>query len=202
MAQPSRRQVVCLCGWLLPALALRRAPAGAQGLGTFPGAADAPKACKPDEKATPAAPAGPDYRARPPRRSSLIEPGVTGPRLVLTGTVSGLTCGPIKNANVEFWQADARGAYDRAGFRLRGQQVTDATGHYRLETIVPGASGKRAPTVHVRVQPPRRSAFTTQLFFPGAPQNTGDPAFRPELAMTVTERSDGLTATFDIVLDI
>ena len=45
-----------------------------------------------------AAPEGPDFKPGAPGRSSLIDPTVTGTKLVLTGTVSGLTCGPIKRA--------------------------------------------------------------------------------------------------------
>ena len=120
---------------------------------------------------------------------------------MLTGTVSGLTCGPIKGAVVDFWQADARGVYDQSGFRLRGHQTTDQNGHYRLETIVPGAHGKQAPHLHVNVKPPGKPLFTTRIFFPDPPQNKKDPRFA-ELVMKVTRGRDGKTATFDIVLNL
>jgi protocatechuate 3,4-dioxygenase beta subunit len=171
----------------------------AQGLGEF---AAGPPPCAPDEKVTPATPEGPEFKRGAPQRTSLIEPGMTGMKLVLTGTVSGLTCGPIKGARLDFWQADARGAYDQAGFRLRGHQFTEATGAYRLETVVPGPHDKRAPRLHVKVQPPGKPPLTTQLFLPDQPLNKTDPQFRPELAMTVTDGRGIKTARFNIVLNL
>jgi protocatechuate 3,4-dioxygenase beta subunit len=132
----------------------------------------------------------------------LIEPGVIGTKLVLTGSVSGLTCGPIKRARLDFWQADARGMYDASGYRLRGHVFTDANGGYRLETIVPGPHGKEAPHLHVKVQPPGKPPLTTRLFFPDQPQNRTDPQFRQELAMKLSSGPAGKTATFDIVLNL
>jgi protocatechuate 3,4-dioxygenase beta subunit len=52
------------------------------------------------------------------------------------------------------------------------------------------------------VKPPGKALFTTRIFFPDAPQNKKDPAFRSELAMKVTAGRDGQTATFDIVLNL
>jgi protocatechuate 3,4-dioxygenase beta subunit len=170
----------------------------AQGLGQF---AAGPPPCAPNEKTTPAAPEGPEFKKGAPRRTSLLDPGVTGAKLNLSGTVAGLTCGPIGGARLDFWQADANGVYDAAGFRLRGHQFTDATGAYRLETIVPGAQ-KRAPRLHVKVQPPGKPAFTTQLFFPGQRLNTADPQFRPELLIAVTDAGGVKTGRFNIVLDL
>jgi protocatechuate 3,4-dioxygenase beta subunit len=179
----------------LPARTLARA----QDLGAFGAAA---RACSPDEKHTPPSPAGPDFKPGSPPRTSLIEPGVTGTKLVLTGTVTGTHCGPIPRAVIEFWQADARGVYDKIGFRLRGRQVTDASGAFRLETIVPGPHDARAPRIHLRLQPPGEPVFTTQLFFPGDPRNATDKEFRPELTMTVTSAGADKRATFHIVLDL
>src|ERR1051326_282752 len=84
--------------------ALLAAHLGAQGLGSFSGAGPAP--CKTDAKATPSAPAGPEFKAKSPERASLIDAGITGTKIVLTGNVSGLTCGPIKHAMGDIWQAD------------------------------------------------------------------------------------------------
>jgi protocatechuate 3,4-dioxygenase beta subunit len=202
MAPTTRRHVLC-CLFTGPAalFGLSKSARAFQGLGQF-GATGSAAPCKLDEKATPAAPQGTDFKLGSPARTSLIEAGVTGTRLVLTGTVSGLTCGPIKGAVVDFWQADTKGVYDKIGFRLRGHQATDAAGHYRLETVVPGASGRRAPHLHVRVKPPGKTLFATQIFFPDAPQNKADAAFRSELVMKVTDGRDGKAGTFDIVLNI
>jgi protocatechuate 3,4-dioxygenase beta subunit len=171
----------------------------AQDLGQFAGG---PPPCSPNEKHTPSAPAGPDFKAGSPQRTSLMEPGVTGTRLIVTGNVSGIHCGPIARAVVDFWQADARGIYEKTGFRLRGRQMTDANGAFRLETIVPGPYAKRAPHLHVRVQPPGKPVFTTQLFFPDQPSNKTDAQFRPELLMTMTTAGAEKRAHFNIVLDM
>ncbi len=174
--------------------------ASGQGLGQFSGGGPPP--CKADEKATPAASQGQDFKPGAPERSSLVEPGLTGTKLVLTGSVSGLTCGPIKRARLDFWQADARGVYDASGYRLRGHEFTDANGRYRLETIVPGQHGKEAPHLHVKVQPAGKPGLTTRLFLPDQALNRTDAQFREELVMKVSGGPAGKTATFDIVLNL
>ena len=201
MTQSTRRRFLTGCLAVpVAAFSTLRVKLAGQGLGQFGNSAAAP--CLLDDKATPAVPAGKEFKPGSPSRTSLIEPGVAGPKLVLTGIVRGLTCGPIKGAVVDFWQADAQGVYDQAGFKLRGHQSTDAAGKYRLDTIVPGASGTRAPHLNARVTPPGKPVFTTRIFLPDAAQNKKDPAFKPELAMKVTEGRDGKTATFDIVLNL
>ncbi len=172
---------------------------GAQDLGQFAGG---PPPCSPDETHTPSSAVGPDFKAGSPQRTSLIEPGMTGTRLILSGNVSGIHCGPIARAVIDFWQADARGIYDKSGFRLRGRQLTDATGAFRLDTIVPGPHDTRAPHLHVRLQPPGRQVFTTQLFFPDQPSNKTDAQFRPELVMAVTTSGTEKRTRFNIVLDM
>ena len=65
-------------------------------------------------------------------------------------------------------------------FRLppAGHQFTDASGAYRLETIVPGhAPG--TPAIHLKVQAPNRPALTTQLYFPGEAGNARDGIYDP-----------------------
>jgi protocatechuate 3,4-dioxygenase beta subunit len=157
--------------------------------------------CK-DEKLTPAAAPQPAFSAGAPARTSLLEQGLTGPRVVLTGHVIGLKCGRIKGARVDFWHADAGGAYPTNGSRLRGHQLTDAEGRYRLETIRPGAPAGRARHLSARVEPPGKPALTTVLFFPGDPANAKDKRFQPTLVMReVTGAAPG-TYAFDFVLDL
>jgi protocatechuate 3,4-dioxygenase beta subunit len=156
------------------------------------------KPCDPNAKATPAvAPVA--FKPGAPARTAL-----GGATLVLTGSVIGLTCGRIKGARVDFWQADAHGAYDTAGFGHRGYQLTDKDGHYRLETVVPGPPPGHAPHIDVRVEPPGTPAFTTQVFFPDGAKNVKDPNFRSELVMKkmAGSGSAGLVATFDILLNL
>lgn len=154
--------------------------------------------CK-DEKLTPAVAPQPAYAPGSPARASLVEPGATGSRVVLTGHVIGLKCGRIKGARVDFWQADAAGTYPVGGPRLRGHQLTDAEGKYRLETIRPGAPAGRARHLAARVEPPGKPALTTVLFFPGDPANAKDKSFQPQLVM---KEMAGGTYSFDFILDL
>lgn len=91
-----------------------------------------------DDDVTPAQTEGPYYTPRAPERSSLLEPGMPGTRLLVAGYVLTTSCQPVARALVDFWQADDAGVYDNAGFRLRGHQFSDASGRYTLETVMPG----------------------------------------------------------------
>ena len=156
------------------------------------------------EKGAPTPPqtAGPFFKPRSPRRASLLEPGMTGTRIVVAGTVLSTDCRPIPGALIDFWQADDRGEYDNAGFRRRGHQFTDDLGRYRLETIVPGLYPGRTRHIHVRVQAPNQPVLTTQLYFPGEPDNRSDGIFRPELVMVVRDGEGAKTGTFEFVLAV
>lgn len=158
--------------------------------------------CPDDATPTPRQTEGPFYRPESPRRASLLEPGMTGTRIVLTGRVLSTTCAPVAGALVDFWQADDHGAYDNRGYRLRGHQLTDDAGRYRLETIVPGAYPGRTPHFHVKVAAPGRPPLTTQLYLPDEPANRRDPIFRPELVVRMAGTAGEKLATFDFVLDL
>jgi protocatechuate 3,4-dioxygenase beta subunit len=148
---------------------------------------------------TPAAIEGPYFKPNSPKRTSLLEPGITGTKLVLTGRVLSTAGKPIAGARLDFWQADGKGEYDNVGYKLRGQQFADQAGRYRLETIVPGEYGSRPRHLHVKVQAPNGPVLTTQLFFPG---DRRDFIFNLDLVMKVQEAADGKVATFDFVLDV
>ena len=132
----------------------------------------------------------------------MLETGVDGTRIVVAGAVLSTSCRPIPGALLDFWQADGRGEYDNAGFRLRGHQFTDDQGRYRLETVVPGLYPGRTRHIHVRVQAPNQPILTTQLYFPDEPGNRGDFIFRPELAMTVRDEAGARAGAFDFVLPV
>jgi protocatechuate 3,4-dioxygenase beta subunit len=68
-------------------------------------------------------------------------------------------CRPLAGARVDFWQADGNGVYDNDGYRLRGYQVTDGRGRYRLETVVPGRYEPRTMIRLRRGSGPWRGAF-------------------------------------------
>jgi protocatechuate 3,4-dioxygenase beta subunit len=145
---------------------------------------------------------GPYFTPNSPERQSLLEPGMKGQALELTGVVLTRSCKPVARALVDFWQADAAGAYDNRGFRLRGHQFTDAEGRYRLRTIIPARYSFRTPHIHVKVQAPNRPVLTTQLYFPGEPGNARDPIFRPELVMWLGPAAETRAGRFDFVLDL
>jgi len=143
---------------------------------------------------------GPYYTTNTPLRTSLLEPGMVGTKLLLMGYVMTQGCKPVANALVDFWQADAVGVYDNQGFRLRGHQFTDEAGRYLLETIVPGNYPGRTRHIHVKVQAPNGSPLTTQLYFPGEAQNATDRIYNKDLLMEVTDSANGKAALFTFVL--
>ena len=65
---------------------------------------------------------------------------------------------------------------------------------------MPGLYPCRTRHFHVRVQAPRRSVLTTQLYFPGEPGNTRDGIFNPKLVLELSE-AGGKTGRFDFVVD-
>jgi len=159
-------------------------------------------ACGDDDQVTAAQTEGPYYTPNSPERTSLLEPGLAGTRLVLTGYVLTTDCQPVGRALLDFWHADDTGVYDNVGYKLRGHQFTDEAGRYSLETIVPGLYPGRTRHIHVKVQAPDQAVLTSQLYFPGEPQNSTDRIFLPELLMDVQEAADGKRATFNFVLGI
>jgi protocatechuate 3,4-dioxygenase beta subunit len=155
-----------------------------------------------DDEPTPRQTEGPYFTPNSPKRASLLEPGVTGTRLVVTGMVLTRSCRPVANALVDFWQCDDAGDYDNSGYRLRGHQFTDARGVYRLETIVPGVYPGRTRHIHVKVQAPQQRVLTTQLYFPDERRNDRDRIFDPELLMRMTGAAGARRGRFDFVLDV
>ena len=155
-----------------------------------------------DEDPTLAQTEGPYFSPGSPRRRSLLAPGLTGTRLTLTGRVLSTRCRPVPRALLSFWQCDARGVYDNVGFRLRGHQLTDARGRYRLETIVPGIYPGRTRHIHVKAQAPRRPVLTTQLYFPGEARNRSDGIYDSDLLLRGWRRvGNRRVARFDFVLE-
>jgi len=144
---------------------------------------------------------GPYFKPNSPERTSLIEPGIAGTKLTLTGYILNTDCKPIAHALLDFWQANSKGEYDNAGYILRGHQFADATGRYQLETVVPGLYPGRTEHIHVKVQSPNGPVLTTQLFFPGVAGNQTDQIFDPKLLMTIQDAAEGKLATFNFVLN-
>jgi protocatechuate 3,4-dioxygenase beta subunit len=155
-----------------------------------------------DDDPTPRQTEGPYFTPNSPKRTSLLESGMGGTSLIVTGMVLTRGCQPVANALVDFWQCDDDGNYDNAGYRLRGHQFTDAKGVYRLETIVPGLYPGRTRHIHVKVQAPRQSVLTTQLYFPDERRNDRDRIFNPELLLRMTDDARRRQGRFDFVLNV
>jgi len=132
---------------------------------------------------------GPYYRKNAPLRADGVlfdrEPGPAAPILVLRGRVCDAVTGEaLPGAEVDFWQADENGTYDNEGFNLRGIVRTDASGAYRVRTVVPkdysdhdhdpigelframGRHNRRAAHIHVKLRAAGHEPLTTQLFIP------------------------------------
>jgi protocatechuate 3,4-dioxygenase beta subunit len=193
----SRRDVLRMGLAFAPALLVWRRILLAQGLGQFA----TPSVPCGDVKPTLAAPDEATFKAGAPLKTSLVEPGMAGERLMLAGTVSGVVCGAIKGARVDFWQADAKGNYDPTGYKLRGHVVSDAQGVYRIETIVPGPYAGRARHLNAKVQATGKPTLTTQLFIAEDPLNAKDKFFKPELALKLSKTATGWSANFAFVLN-
>ena len=151
--------------------------------------------CRPG-RSTPAQTEGPFYSPRTPLKAS-FRADAPGEPIVLQGYVLGTDCRPLAGAWLDFWHADASGEYDNSGFRLRGHQVTDAEGRYRLFTILPAIYPGRTRHIHVKVSAREGDRIlTTQTYFPGEAGNNRDGLYRPELAA----KRSGDTLRMDYVI--
>ena len=184
---PARRSLLIRGAGLVATTALPAwlAPALAQGQSLRP---------------TPRQTEGPYYTPNPPQRASLIEEGVVGDAITLTGYVLDTECRPIAGAVVDFWQADGAGVYDNEGYRLRGYTLTDDAGRYVMETVVPGEYPGRTPHIHVKVQPPGGAVLTSQMYFPDAAANARDGIFNPALILDLQETADGPTGVMNFIV--
>jgi protocatechuate 3,4-dioxygenase beta subunit len=148
---------------------------------------------------------GPFYREGAPMNADLVEDGMAGTRLSVTGRVLDVACAPLAGALLDIWQANDAGAYDNVGYVLRGKVLTDADGRFAFQTIVPGhylnGAQYRPAHIHVIASGGGVRALTTQLYFEGDEYNAIDPWFQPSLAMTLEDVGDGTKrTTFDFVL--
>lgn len=155
-----------------------------------------------DDEPTPAQTEGPYYTPNTPQRSSLLEPGMAGTPILVTGYVLATTCQPVAQALLDFWHCDDAGVYDNEGYRLRGHFFSDDSGRYHLETIVPGLYPGRTRHFHVKVQAPNGPILTTQLYFPNEPQNARDGLFRPECLLAIQNTSAQTVGNFNFVLNL
>lgn len=114
-----------------------------------------------------------------------------GTIVYLSGRVTSFRGGPVPNADLEIWQANAVGRYTHtaddnaqpidANFDGYARVRTDAEGRYRFKTIKPGAypatpTWMRPPHIHVDVRG-RESRLVTQMYFEGEELNAKDRYF-------------------------
>ena len=148
-----------------------------------------------------------------------------GERMTLSGQVLGQRREPVKNAELDFWQADAKGRYSNfdpgaQDGNLRGKIRSDENGNFALKTIRPaqytipdqgptglllreiGRHSWRPAHFHVIVRHPDYKLLTTQIYFEGDKYVTSDAvqAASTDLAFPVIPTDEGSTLNFDIIL--
>jgi len=149
---------------------------------------------------------GPYYKAGAPERTTLIEPGMKGVPLAVSGRVLNTRCEPLAHAVLDVWQCDADGVYDLKGFTLRGKLQADKNGRYELRTILPppykvSETRSRPSHIHLKISAPGIPALTTQLYFEGDKWNAVDGAYRKSLTINPRDERKGIkVAAFDFNL--
>ena len=106
----------------------------------------------------------------------------------LSGRVLDSRGDPLRNAVVEIWQCDARGAYLHSGtgnrdrrdrnFQGFGRFVTGSSGEYLFRTIKPVPYPGRSPHIHYKVKRDGTELLTTQCYIEGHPGNEKDGIWR------------------------
>ncbi|MDB5562111.1 MAG: intradiol ring-cleavage dioxygenase [Hyphomicrobiales bacterium] len=177
---PNRRQAIL--GILAGAAASPLAGQVAKGQG-LPDALMPTPSCGDNDEPTVAQTEGPYFTPNSPLKQDFTGDGATGKRLMIGGLVLDTACNPIPAAMIELWHADAAGSYDNKGSRYRGHSLSDEQGRWWFATIVPGLYPGRTRHYHLKVQRPRGEMLTTQLYFPGEPQNERDRIFDDRLLL-------------------
>lgn len=121
----------------------------------------------------------------------LINDGITpavGEITHLTGRILDQHGNPIRNAVVEIWQVDGRGAYLHEGssnrekrdanFQGFGRFLTGSTGEYYFRTVKPVPYPGRTPHIHFAVKMKGRDKWTTQCYIKGHEGNERDGLWR------------------------
>jgi protocatechuate 3,4-dioxygenase beta subunit len=129
---------------------------------------------------------------------------------------------PIRNALVEIWQCDNKGAYlhtksdnDKTRdkhFQGFGRFLTGSSGEYIFRTIKPVPYPGRTPHVHFAIKMKGHEKWTTQCYIEGHPGNEKDGIWKslkdPKARAAVTipfaavpnSKAGELGAKFDIVM--
>ena len=137
---------------------------------------------------------GPYHLAGHPDRQMMATAN-DGQILVVTGRVLNTKCQPLGGAELDVWSANARGVYSETpnGW-CRGKVRTDASGHYRFETVYPGVYQGRPRHLHLMIAQAGYDRVTTQMYFKGE---------RPDIAANAVDKvmaNGGWQSQWDIVL--
>jgi protocatechuate 3,4-dioxygenase beta subunit len=142
----------------------------------------------------------------------------------LSGRVLDVKGNPIRNAVVEIWQVDGRGAYLHSGssnrekrdanFQGFGRFLTGSTGEYYFRTVKPVPYPGRTPHIHYKILKGGKELLATQCYIKGDPGNERDGIFSrirdPKVRAAVQadfspikgSRIGELAAKFDVVLGL
>ncbi len=158
-------------------------------------------------------------------QSEVADAAVVGQQMSFEGTIVDGQGLPMPDALVELWQADAMGRYahpadprsSNAAFKGFGRAATDALGHFKFQTIKPGAIGDgQAPhlTLILFMRGGQNHLFTRAYFADETAANAQDPVLasvpadrRATLIASRTEtgyvfniraQGDGETVFFDV----
>jgi protocatechuate 3,4-dioxygenase beta subunit len=142
----------------------------------------------------------------------------------LSGKVMDENGNLVKNALVEIWQVDSKGAYlhtDSANRKERdtnfqgfGRFLTGSSGEYYFRTVKPVAYPGRTPHIHFKIKKGSKELLTTQCYIKGDPGNEKDGILRAikgekerasiivDFAKVKDSKIGELAAKFDIVLGL
>ena len=114
--------------------------------------------------ATPNDSFGPFGQGLPPLRAK------TGTGHVLTGVVlSAVSCKPVRNAQVQLWQSNAKGVYVR---KLSATVLTNGAGRFRYESPRPVSYEGLPPHIHVRVVAKGFETLLSRIIVPSGTRRT------------------------------
>lgn len=148
---------------------------------------------------------GPFYPVEPiPLENNLLlESSVVGEPLLFTGRVVSTSSKALTDVRVEIWQCDGNSIYRHPkapqsttpdpAFRGYGAALTDQSGGFMFNTIVPVPYPGRPPHIHVKLKRSEQTLLTTQIYLHG---------FRgpDERKLTTEKVDDGYEAYFELVV--
>src|SRR5262249_19789117 len=106
----------------------------------------------------------------------------------LSGRILDAKGEPVRNAVVEIWQVDNKGAYLHSRsdnyknrdehFQGFGRFLTGSSGEYYFRTVKPVPYPGRTPHIHFKIKKDGKELLTTQCYIKGEPGNERDGVLR------------------------